>query len=69
MALPKAGPNDVIDLRAEGRARVRIRPDDNPFLGLGRDERKRLIVRVLCELVAYDELDGPTGSTRSPSAV
>ena len=69
MPLPKAGPNDVIDLRSDGRARVRIRPEDNPFVGLGRDERKRLIVRILCELVAYEELDGPNGPTRTASAV
>lgn len=63
MPLPIAGPDDVIDLRGNGRARVRIRPEDNPFVGLGRDERKRLIVRVLCELVAYEERDEPRTSS------
>jgi hypothetical protein len=62
MPIEPAGPHDVIDLRAPGPARVRVRPDENPFVGLARDERKRLIVRVLCELVAYEELEAVTGS-------
>lgn len=48
----------VIDLRDGPTTRVRISRTDNPFAALPPPERMRLIIRVLCELVAYDELDG-----------
>ena len=47
----------VIDLREGPTTRVRVQRDDNPFTALAPPERMRLIIRVLCELVAYDELD------------
>ena len=50
-------PAPVIDLREGPTTRVRVARDDNPFTALAPPERMRLIIRVLCELVAYDELD------------
>lgn len=47
----------VIDLRDAATTRVRVERDDNPFSTLSKQERMRLIVRVLCEIVAYGELD------------
>jgi hypothetical protein len=49
----------IIDLRAARDARavqesVRLDPNDNPFVRMSPLQRKRLMVRVLCELVAYD---------------
>lgn len=59
---PPAGPetgsiDPVIDLRDGPTTRVRFQRDANPFTALAPPERMRLIIRVLCELVAYDELD------------
>jgi hypothetical protein len=42
---------ETIDLRT----RVKVRRDDNPFASMTEDERMRLIIRVLCGLVALDE--------------
>jgi hypothetical protein len=50
-------PTPVIDLRDGATTRVRVERDDNPFGTLSKQERMRLIVRVLCEIVAYGELD------------
>jgi hypothetical protein len=36
----------------------------NPFERLTPTEQRRLLVRVLCELVAYDEPDAVTDSSR-----
>jgi hypothetical protein len=47
----------VIDLREVPTTRVRVRRDDNPFLALSPPERMKLIIRVLCEIVAYGEID------------
>jgi hypothetical protein len=47
----------VIDLRETATTRVRVRRDDNPFLALSPSERMKLIIRVLCEIVAYGEVD------------
>jgi len=47
----------VIDLREAPTTRVRVRRDDNPFLALSPPERMKLIIRVLCEIVAYGEID------------
>jgi hypothetical protein len=54
----------VIDLReaAPASTRVRVSRDDNPFSAMAPPERMRLIIRVLCELVAYDELDADTAA-------
>lgn len=52
----------VIDLREAPTTRVRVARDTNPFAALAPPERMRLIIRVLCELVAYDELDDATTS-------
>lgn len=57
----------VIDLREHARTRVRIERDDNPFVGLSPQERMRLIVRVLCELVAYGELNDGGPRPGSPA--
>jgi hypothetical protein len=46
----------VIDLR-EPPTTVRVSRDDNPFASLSPPDRMRLIIRVLCELVAYGEVD------------
>ena len=54
----------VIDLREGPTTRVHVSRDNNPFAALAPSERMRLIIRVLCELVAYDELDDtPTTAT------
>jgi len=52
----------VIDLTATPaasapRTTVHIARDDNPFATMGEADRMRLFIRVLCELVAYGELD------------
>lgn len=46
-------PGQVIDLRPDTET-VRLDGPLNPFDRLSHEERVRLIVRVLCELVAYD---------------
>ena len=61
-ASPLPPPAPVIDLREEPTTRVRVARDDNPFTALAPPERMRLIIRVLCELVAYDELDAGTAA-------
>ena len=55
-AAPGAG-DRVIDLREAGSTRVKVSKDANPFNALSKQERMRLIVRVLCEIVAYGEID------------
>jgi hypothetical protein len=48
---------DILDLGAADpppTTRVVLDRDLSPFDRLGTDERRRLLVRVLCELVAYD---------------
>lgn len=60
--------SDLIDLteeRARPSERVRLDGDLGPLARLSHEERVRLIVRVLCELVAYqpDESDGDTRLT------
>lgn len=54
----------VIDLTAVAAARttVRILRDDNPLSSMTEADRMRLFIRVLCELVAYGELDAPSTS-------
>ena len=47
----------VIDLRDAGTTRVRVSRENNAFSSLTKQQRMRLIVRVLCEIVAYGELD------------
>ncbi|WP_334142515.1 hypothetical protein [Rhabdothermincola sp.] len=46
------GADQVIDLTT-----IRIDRGVDPFSKLGPEERMRLLVRVLCELVAYGELE------------
>jgi len=58
----------VIDLREAGTTRVRVAKDNNPFGALSKQERMRLIVRVLCEIVAYGELDEGTAEDLDPEA-
>ncbi len=52
----------VIDLTRstpEGpRTRVRVEPGRTPLEMMSHQERMRLFIRVLCELVAYGELEG-----------
>lgn len=50
--------NAVIDLRDAPPTRVRVERDNNPFTSLSKPERMKLIIRVLCEIVAYGESDG-----------
>ena len=57
LALPAERPPRV------GTTRVVLESELNPFERLGDDERKRLLVRVLCGLVAYDA-DEPAVSDR-----
>jgi hypothetical protein len=40
--------------RLVGTTRVVLESEQNPFERLSPDARKRLLVRVLCSLVAYD---------------
>ena len=61
-ASPTPLPAPVIDLREGPTTRVRVARDSNPFTALAPPERMRLIIRVLCELVAYDELDTDTAA-------
>lgn len=59
-------PDGVIDLteaRPEGEV-LRVEAG-SPFERLSEKERVRLIVRVLCELVAYDEVDEPVDESLS----
>ena len=50
----------VIDLRDAPATRVRVERDNNPFSRLSKPERMKLIIRVLCEIVAYGETDEDT---------
>jgi len=48
----------VIDLtRPAATTSVRVERGDNAFGHLTEQERMRLIIRVLCELVAFDAVD------------
>jgi hypothetical protein len=44
---------EVIDLA--DRTTVRLRRDDTPLAQMSAADRRRIIIRVLCELVAYGE--------------
>ncbi len=61
----KVADDPVIDLREAPTTRVRVARDDNPFTALSPPERMKLIIRVLCEIVAYGEIDddGDAGIT------
>lgn len=53
------GPDDnVVELARKGTAKVKIDRGQNPLAAMSEDERMRLIIRVLCELVAYGDADG-----------
>lgn len=56
-----SGVGTVIDLRRptpDGvRTKVRVEPGRNPLETMSPEERMRLFIRVLCELVAYGELE------------
>lgn len=56
----------VIDLREQAPTRVRVARDDNPFLALSPPERVKLIIRVLCEIVAYGEIDDDVSASPGP---
>lgn len=66
---PTAADAEVIDLSepdvsdvpdASSRTRVRVSRGDDRLAGLSEVQRRRLIIRVLCELVALDGIpDGP----------
>lgn len=56
-----AGDATVVDLARKGpagTAKVKIDRAQNPLAAMGEQERMRLIIRVLCELVAYGDVDG-----------
>lgn len=60
--MPRSDENDtprVIDLTNGATAVVRVERDGDPFARLSTEARVRLIVRVLCGLVAYGEAGGP----------
>ncbi|MCX7621711.1 MAG: hypothetical protein N2037_12815, partial [Acidimicrobiales bacterium] len=44
------------------RTKVRIEPGCSPLETLSHEERMRLFIRVLCELVAYGELEEVSGA-------
>lgn len=52
-----ASGGSVAHLADHGTVKVHIERDDTPFASLGEQQRMRLIVRILCELVAYGETD------------
>ena len=53
---PQAQPTAVAGpAPASTRVRVSIARDTNPFTAMSDAQRRRLLVRVLCELVAYGE--------------
>lgn len=55
------GDATVVDLARKGpagTAKVKIDRGQNPLTAMGEQERMRLIIRVLCELVAYGDVDG-----------
>lgn len=54
--------SSVIDLREPPPTRVRVERDNNPFTSLSKPERMKLIIRVLCEIVAYGEADDAVDS-------
>ena len=58
LSSPHGASGQVIDLRPDTEV-VRLDGPLNPFDRLTHDERVRLIVRVLCELVAYDSPADP----------
>jgi len=60
---------EVIDLRETGTTRVRVSNNTNPFGALSKQERMRLIVRVLCEIVAYGELEDGDADAAAPQPV
>lgn len=57
---PRTADADRID-------QLRIERGDDAFSGLSHEQRLRLIVQVLCALVAYDAPDEPTVSARPAS--
>lgn len=59
-------PGAVIDLREAAVTRVRIDRGANPFDALPPAERMKLIIRVLCELVAYGEVTGDDALLAEP---
>jgi hypothetical protein len=72
-AAPQGRPIDLdaphgrpIDLDAPSRTRIVLDSGASPFDRLDPDARRRLLVRVLCELVAYDD-EVVTPSTPTPT--
>jgi hypothetical protein len=58
------GDAEVIDL-SRARTRIVLESGASPFDRLDPDAQRRLLVRVLCELVAYDEVtDAPAPLVR-----
>jgi len=53
----EAPPGASIDLTGPNVTTVRVERGTDPLAGLDHEQRMRLLVRVLCELVAYGELD------------
>lgn len=54
--LPAAVSSDATH-DAPVRVSVAIDKRNNPFATMGPEERMRMFIRVLCELVAYGEID------------
>lgn len=56
-ATTSAAGAEVVDISAPRTTRVTIDRRENPLSELSEQERMRLIIRVLCEIVAYGEPD------------
>ena len=50
-------PADNAAIAPDHRLAIHIDRHDNPFAEMSEQERMRLFIRVLCELVAYGEID------------
>jgi hypothetical protein len=62
---PSTATPATIDLRSgERRTRVRLDAEPDVLATLSAEERVRLLVRVLCELVAYDASGRGAGEAR-----
>jgi hypothetical protein len=58
----------IIDLTDPEGTWDRVEHDLNPFERLGKPDRMRLMIRVLCELVAEGELDEDGNPIEEPEA-
>jgi hypothetical protein len=59
----------IIDLTDPEATWERVEKDLNPFERLDKPARMRLMIRVLCELVAFDELEDEAGASTTAGTV